>query len=123
MRLAHPGLRGLIRLCRDLGVWADAGVGGIRPLQLTLRERNVGLIHSCHGEPSMEWEPVQGAVPFMRVPEIMDEMVLVRLEQPPMGNYTFFPFEPLGAPSTAQPRMQVTAQTLCGARVHRKLHV
>ena len=110
-------------MCGDLGVWRDAGVGGIRPLQLTLRERNVGLIHSCHGEPAMDWEPVHDAVPFLRVPEIMDEMVLVRLEQPPKGNYTFFPFERLGAPSAAQPRMQINAQTLSGAWAQRYMHV
>ena len=91
-------------------------MGGIRPLQLTLRERNVGLIHGCRRGPSTDWEPVKHAVPFLQVPGIMDEVVLVRLEQSPKGMYSSFPFERLSAPSAAQLRTQINAQTACQDR-------
>ena len=88
-----PGLKGLRRLCVELGVSTeDQKLSKVRLAPaLTLRERNVKV---CDSLRLTGWVPVDGSSPFTRTLHIMDKLELSIKGELPPGDQLFFPFAP-----------------------------
>ena len=89
-------------LLGEHGFWDEAEVRvakvALSTVSMSQKEKNWATLRQFRDVPFDTFVPVEGGVPFHMDNDIMDNTRMRILHELPVGDYTFFPFEPIDQP-------------------------